>query len=74
MSEHYENHANKVVAGFKTMLGDTLTAQVGEEHFGELALLIESAISSSILQELEKAADQVDSVADGLRKRAESYD
>ena len=74
MTEHYKNDAKRVVSGFKNALGDELAAQIGDEHFGELTMLIESAISGSVLQELEKAADKIASVADGLRKHAEHYD
>ena len=71
MTEQYRQHAEKVVAGFKSILGDELSGQLGDEHLGELALLIESAIGNSILEELEKAADQLDLMADGLRRHAE---
>ena len=71
MTEQYRNHADKVVAGFKSILGEDLCGQLGEEHFGELAMLVESAISSSVLEELEKAADTLESMASGLRRHAE---
>lgn len=74
MTEHYEHHAERVVAGFKDMLGEELVRAVGDQHFQELAMLIESAISSSVLDELERAADQVAAVATGLRRHAENYD
>jgi hypothetical protein len=74
MTQHYEAHAEKVVAGFKQMLGDELAATLGDEHFEELAMMIESAISSSVLSELERAADQVAALAAQLRKHAETYD
>ena len=71
MTEQYKNHADKVVAGFKNILGEERSGQLGDEHFGELAMLVESAISSSVLEELEKAADNLESMASGLRKHAE---
>lgn len=74
MTQHYEAHAEKVVAGFKEMLGDELVAALGGEHFEELAMMIESAISSSVLEELERAADQVAALATRLRRHAEHYD
>jgi predicted Co/Zn/Cd cation transporter (cation efflux family) len=74
MTQHYEAHAEKVVAGFKDILGDELVAALGDEHFAELAMLIESAIGTSVVTELERAADQVAELATKLRKHAETYD
>ncbi len=74
MTEHYERHAERVVAGFKEMLGDELVAAVGDGHFEELAMLIEAAISGSVLAELERASEQVAALAVALRKHAERYD
>jgi predicted Co/Zn/Cd cation transporter (cation efflux family) len=74
MTQHYEAHAEKVVAGFKDILGDELVATLGDEHFAELAMLIESAIGTSVVTELERAADQVAELATKLRKHAETYD
>jgi len=71
MTEQYKNHADKVVAGFKSILGEDLSRQLGDEHFGELAMLVESAISSTVLEELEKAADNLESMASKLRRHAE---
>ncbi|WP_027859348.1 hypothetical protein [Marinobacterium jannaschii] len=67
-------HAQNVVSSFKARLSPEQVASVGEAHFDELSLLIESAISTAVLEEMEKAADKVESLAHGLRHFAEHFD
>lgn len=74
MTKHYEAHAEKVVESFKTLLSSEAIDAVGEEQFSELSMLIESAISTSVVKELEGAADAVNELGQRLRKHAESYD
>ena len=74
MSEHYERHAEEVVTGFRQLLGEAKAAAIGEEHLRELAMMVESAISTSVLQELERAADKVAGLAEELRRHAERFD
>jgi len=67
-------HAQNVVDSFKAKLSAEQAAAVGDAHFDELSLLIESAISTAVLEEMEKAADKVDSLAHSLRHFAEHFD
>jgi len=67
-------HAQHVVDSFKARLPDAMSNDIGEEHFAELALLIESAISAAVLQEMEKAADKIDKLAHDVRHFAEHFD
>lgn len=67
-------HAQHVVDVFKSRLSEEQCAALGEEHLDALSLLIESAISTAVLEEMEKAADQVDALAHSLRNFAEHYD
>lgn len=67
-------HANHVVDSFKEKLPDAMINDIGESHFDELALLIESAISAAVLEEMEKAADKIDKLAHEIRHFAEHFD
>ncbi len=67
-------HALNVVSSFKEKLSDEQANLIGEAHFDELSLLIESAISTAVLEEMEKAADKVESLAHSLRYFAEHFD
>ncbi|WP_415886150.1 phosphatase [Neptuniibacter sp. QD37_6] len=67
-------HAQHVVDSFKARLPDAMNNDIGEEHFDELALLIESAISAAVLTEMEKAADKIDKLAHDVRHFAEHFD
>lgn len=74
MTIHYELHAKKVVNSFKSLLSEKTLGAISDEHFDELTMLIESAISTSVVEELEVAADQLSLAATKLRQHAERFD
>lgn len=74
MTMKQTQHAINVVDSFKSMLPEALKNDIGEGHFAELALLIESAISSAVLQEMEKTADKIDQLAHDVRNFTEHFD
>jgi hypothetical protein len=74
MSEHYEKHAEQVANSFIEMLDEAVSAQITGEQRNELAMLVEAAISTAVLEQLVQAADQVAALSDGLRRHAENYD
>jgi predicted Co/Zn/Cd cation transporter (cation efflux family) len=74
MTEHHTDHAAKVVQTFRYLLSDKARAAVGEAHFTELGLLIESAVDTAVLQEIERVADEIAALARAVRTRAESYE
>lgn len=74
MSQHYEKHADAVVKGFLDLLGGEAKGCVGKEHLDELSMMIESAISTAVLSELEAVADEISDMSAQVRKRAERYD
>ncbi len=74
MTMKQTQHALHVVDSFKTMLPEAMANDIGEGHFSELALLIESAISAAVLQEMEKTADKIDQLAHDVRNFAEHFD
>ncbi|MEE9397468.1 MAG: hypothetical protein V3V31_10700 [Methylococcales bacterium] len=67
-------HAEKIVAHFKNLLSDEHVEEIGSTHFDELALMIEAAISSSVLTTLEQTADKVATMAEEIRHHAEYGD
>jgi hypothetical protein len=74
MTEHHTDHAAKVVKTFRYLLSDKARSAVGEAHFAELGLLVESAIDTAVLQEMERVADQIAALARDVRTRAERYE
>ncbi len=74
MAHRHTEHAQQVVERFKEMISESGRQHIGQRHFDELALLIESAMSSAVLEELEMAADKMDTLAHELRNYAEHFD
>jgi len=73
MSHNQTHHAHRVVEAFKDKLSQSGVAHVGEHHFKELELLIESALSAALLEALESVSDKADLFARELRKSAETF-
>ena len=74
MSKHYEKHAEQVIDGFMNLLDDEVKSCISEADRGELTMLVEAAISTAALEQLEKAADEIAALSDRLRSYAEHYD
>lgn len=74
MSEHYEKHAEQVANAFMELLEDGVRGGVTAEQRAELAMLVEAAISTAVLEQLERAADEVAGLSERLRHYAEFYD
>jgi hypothetical protein len=71
MTRKHVPHAQHVVEAFKAKLSDSGRQHVGDRHFDELALLVESAISTAVLETMEHTADSLVTMAEKLRKEAE---
>ena len=71
MTHKHLPHAERVVNTFKDKLSQSGREHVGDKHFDELALMIESAISTAVLEEVEHAADRIHEVVESIRKGAE---
>ena len=74
MSKHYEKHAEQVIDGFMNLLDEEVKSCISEADRGELAMLVEAAISTAALEQLENAADEIAALSDRLRSYAEHYD
>ena len=73
MSEHYENHAKEVANAFLELLDGQAREGISEAHRNELAMLIEAAVSTAALEQLEHAADETGALSKRLRDYAERY-
>lgn len=72
MSENFQQHAADLVNTFKQQLSNSAIEHVGQAHFEQLELLVESALASISLSQMEKTADQVQALAEALRNEAEN--
>lgn len=70
MSEQYQQRANEVVEAFKAQLSKSGIEHVGQRHFEQLQLLIESALTSISLQQIEHTADRLQALSTELRNEA----
>ena len=71
MTHKHLPHAERVVSSFKAKLSQSGRDHVGDRHFDELALMVESAISTAVLESVEHAADRIHDVVESIRKDAE---
>lgn len=70
---HKTLHAQKITDRFRELVseaGDSLS----EEHYDELALLIEAGIDTALVEHMEKMADKLQQLARALRNDAEFFD
>lgn len=74
MSQHYEKHAESVVDSFLSLLDPEARACLTQEQMDHLSMLIESAISTAVLDQLEAIADEISDLSVLIRRRAERYD
>ncbi len=71
MTHKHQAHAERVVNAFKEKLSNSGREHVGDKHFDELTLMIESAISTSVLEQVEQAADKIQETVTAIRKDVE---
>jgi predicted Co/Zn/Cd cation transporter (cation efflux family) len=74
MTHKQTEHAARVVEHFKAMLSQSGREHVGQGHFEELSLMIESAISAALLEQGEHLADRLEEIAKSVRESAEHFD
>lgn len=66
-------HAQEITERFREMVestGDSLP----DEHYKDLALLIEAGIDTALVEQLEKMANRLDKLAHSVRHDAEFFD
>jgi len=70
---HRSKHARDVAERFRELVeasGDSLV----NTHYDELALLIEAAIDTTLVEQLEVTAKQLETLAHDLRNNAEFFE
>ena len=70
---HKTQHAKKIATRFRELVelaGDSLP----EEHYDELALLVEAGIDTALVERLEHMADRLQQMAHDIRADAENFD
>lgn len=74
MSKSQAAHAERVVDQFKSLLSATGRQHVGEKHFAQLALLIESAIDSTVLEENAHYVAELEKIVSRMKRSGEHFD
>ncbi|MES9845017.1 MAG: hypothetical protein ABW162_01560 [Candidatus Sedimenticola sp. PURPLELP] len=74
MTNHFIKNAESVIDGLRSMLDDELLEAIGEENLGQLQVLVESAITTVLLENMEQVADKIDALGHEVRNNAENYD
>ncbi len=70
---HKTEHAQQIANRFRELVtdaGDILP----EQHYDELALLIEAGIDTALVERLEKMADVLQKLSHDIRNDAEFFD
>ena len=63
-------HAKSITSRFKEIFEQT-GETFSDEHYDELAMLIEAGLDSALYQQMEKVADQLTDMAHDIRHNAE---
>ncbi len=66
----HHKHAEQVVERFRTELGEALCGQIGDYHFGTLAVLIESAINTSVMTAVNDTITDIEELLERTRRHA----
>jgi hypothetical protein len=74
MTHNFRQHAQHIVNEFSGFIDDAAREAVGEENLGQLMMLIESAITTTVLEEMERMSDQVIALGNQMKKNAEHFD
>jgi hypothetical protein len=74
MTKMQAARARKVVDHFRQVLPPQACAEIGDEHFDELALMIESAIEAAVFDELTGCAARLEGIIAEWRRDALTFD
>ena len=70
---HKTQHAQQIADRFRELVSDAGDS-LSEEHYDELALLIEAGIDTALVEHMEKIADKLQQLANAVRNDAEFFD
>lgn len=74
MTKRQTKHAEQVVEHFKELLSESGRQHVGEKHFEQLALLVESAIDAAVLEESGAYIGQLEEIISRMKRSTERFD
>ena len=74
MAKNHKKHAAEIVRNFKDQLSPKALKAMDEDVFDELALIIESALSTTVLEHIEEAADKLTALTKEFRKKVEHFE
>ena len=66
-------HAQDIADRFRELV-ETGGHTLADEHYDELALLIEAGIDTALVERMEKMADTLEKLAKNVRSDAEHFD
>jgi 3-deoxy-D-manno-octulosonate 8-phosphate phosphatase KdsC-like HAD superfamily phosphatase len=69
-SRPHKTHAERIVKQFREQLGDSLAKKVGDDHLNDLAVMIESALNTTVLDALNQTVGEIETLAQRTAKRA----
>ena len=70
MTNMHHQRADKVVAEFKEIIGESICAQISDANFQDLTLLIRDAITDELLE----AAELIEKVAMKIRRDTDLHE
>ncbi len=74
MTHRYTDHANDIVDDFVESLPPEVARHFDDDLKSELAMTIESAISTAVVEQMERVADSLAQLAKLARHDAEVFD
>ena len=74
MKQNYKKHAEEIVQYFQQQLSKKALKQIKKGDFDELTVMVESAISTSVLQATEQIAERLQELSKQLRKGVEHFE
>ena len=73
MNRNHKPHSEEIVKRFQESLSKKARKHIKESSYAELAVTIESAISTAVMQGIEEVADHLDDYSRKLRKQVEHF-
>jgi len=70
MTNRHHKSADKLVAEFKEIIGESACAQISDAHFQDLTLLVRDLITDELLA----AAEQIEKVAQKIRSETDLHE
>lgn len=70
MSNRHHQRAEKLVAEFKEIIGESGSANISDVHFQDLALLVRDAITDELLA----AAERIEKVVQEIRSETDLHE